>query len=134
MASIFSLKRKKDSNFGAVFSAVAAQQEEDNTVVLEEEEEEAEAGEQGFDFEDGDSEFEVENSLEDHSGESEGESEGGFEGLAGGEAAEDEEGEFQEPPEDAKVFVGNLSYDVDSEKLAQLFEQAGVVEIAEVVN
>jgi nucleolin len=37
-----------------------------------------------------------------------------------------------EPPEEAKVYVGNLPYDVDSEGLAQLFEQAGVVEIAEV--
>mgnify|MGYP003702686999 CR=1 FL=1 len=37
-----------------------------------------------------------------------------------------------EPPEEAKVYVGNLPYDVDSEGLAQLFEQAGVVEVAEV--
>ena len=43
-----------------------------------------------------------------------------------------EEEEYSEPPEDAKVFVGNLPYDVDSEKLAQLFEKAGVVEISEV--
>lgn len=127
LVSLFSLKKKKDSNFGAVFSAVAAQQEEDNTMVLEEE---GESGEQGFDFDAGDSEIEVENYLEDPSGESE----GGFEGLAGGEAAEDEEGQFEEPPEDAKLFAGNLPYDLDSEKLAQLFEQAGVVEIAEVVN
>ncbi|CAN4088019.1 unnamed protein product [Withania somnifera] len=32
-----------------------------------------------------------------------------------------------------KLFVGNLPYDVDSEGLAQLFQQAGVVEIAEVI-
>uniref|UniRef100_A0A0D3H348 RRM domain-containing protein n=1 Tax=Oryza barthii TaxID=65489 RepID=A0A0D3H348_9ORYZ len=38
-----------------------------------------------------------------------------------------------EPPEEAKVYVGNLPYDVDSEGLAQLFEQAGVVEVAEVI-
>nr|AAA33039.1 RNA-binding protein [Mesembryanthemum crystallinum] len=45
-----------------------------------------------------------------------------------------DEGEgFQEPPEDAKLFVGNLPFDVDSEKLAQIFEGAGVVEIAEVI-
>jgi nucleolin len=31
-----------------------------------------------------------------------------------------------EPPEEAKVYVGNLPYDVDNEGLAQLFEQAGV--------
>lgn len=40
---------------------------------------------------------------------------------------------FPEPPEEAKLFVGNLPYDVDSEKLAQLFDGAGVVEIAEVI-
>lgn len=38
-----------------------------------------------------------------------------------------------EPPEEAKLFVGNLPYDVDSQKLALLFEQAGTVEIAEVI-
>nr|P19682.1 RecName: Full=28 kDa ribonucleoprotein, chloroplastic; Short=28RNP; Flags: Precursor [Nicotiana sylvestris]pir/S12109/ ribonucleoprotein, 28K, precursor - common tobacco [Nicotiana tabacum]CAA37880.1 unnamed protein product [Nicotiana sylvestris] len=48
-----------------------------------------------------------------------------------GEAGETEE--YQEPSEDAKLFVGNLPYDIDSEGLAQLFQQAGVVEIAEVI-
>ncbi|TKW11714.1 hypothetical protein SEVIR_6G251100v4 [Setaria viridis] len=38
-----------------------------------------------------------------------------------------------EPPEEAKVYVGNLPYDLDSEGLAQLFDQAGVVEVAEVI-
>ncbi|KAL5222727.1 hypothetical protein ABZP36_027440 [Zizania latifolia] len=38
-----------------------------------------------------------------------------------------------EPPEEAKVYIGNLPYDVDSEGLAHLFEQAGVVEVAEVI-
>ncbi|CAO2161981.1 unnamed protein product [Urochloa humidicola] len=47
---------------------------------------------------------------------------------------EEEVGEYVEPPEEAKVYVGNLPYDVDSERLAQLFEQAGVVEVAEDVN
>ena len=41
-------------------------------------------------------------------------------------------GDFPEPPEEAKLFVGNLAYDVDSQALAMLFEQAGTVEIAEV--
>lgn len=44
------------------------------------------------------------------------------------------EGYFVEPPEDAKLFVGNFPFDVDSEKLAMLFEQAGTVEIAEVTH
>nr|ACJ84773.1 unknown [Medicago truncatula] len=43
------------------------------------------------------------------------------------------EGYFVEPPEDAKLFVGNFPFDVDSEKLAMLFGQAGTVEIAEVI-
>ncbi|KAL0318610.1 UNVERIFIED_CONTAM: ribonucleoprotein, chloroplastic [Sesamum angustifolium] len=40
---------------------------------------------------------------------------------------------YVEPPEEAKVYVGNLPYDVDSEQLAGLFKEAGVVEIAEVI-
>lgn len=69
---------------------------------------------------------------------------GGIEGSEGegeeGENNEDEDGEFlkdgdfSEPPEDAKLFVGNLPYDVDSQRLAMLFEQSGTVEIAEVIN
>ena len=39
---------------------------------------------------------------------------------------------FPEPPEEAKLYVGNLPYDVDSENLAQLFDQAGTVEVVEV--
>ncbi|KAI7739562.1 hypothetical protein M8C21_014566, partial [Ambrosia artemisiifolia] len=46
---------------------------------------------------------------------------------------EESEGSYAEPPEDAKIFVGNLPYDIDSEKLADLFSSAGVVEIAEVI-
>lgn len=52
-----------------------------------------------------------------------------------GSPAEEEgsgEEEYPEPPEEAKLFVGNLPYDVDCETLAQVFNQAGVVEIAEV--
>lgn len=45
----------------------------------------------------------------------------------------DGEGDVPEPPEEAKLFVGNLAYDVDSQALAMLFEQAGTVEIAEVI-
>ncbi|PIA51541.1 hypothetical protein AQUCO_01100415v1 [Aquilegia coerulea] len=37
------------------------------------------------------------------------------------------------PPEEAKLFVGNLPYDIDHERLAQLFEGAGIVEVAEVI-
>ncbi|KAF3663342.1 hypothetical protein FXO38_10684 [Capsicum annuum] len=48
------------------------------------------------------------------------------------EAAAEEE--YQEPPEDTKLFVEIYLYDVDSEGLAQLFQQADVVEIAEVID
>ncbi|KAL9273224.1 28 kDa ribonucleoprotein, chloroplastic-like protein [Drosera capensis] len=37
------------------------------------------------------------------------------------------------PPEEAKLFVGNLSYDVDSEGLSRIFEPAGTVQLAEVI-
>lgn len=59
---------------------------------------------------------------------SEGEYDGG--NVTEGEVVDEEE--YQEPSPDAKLFVGNLPFEVDSEKLAQLFEQAGIVEIAEV--
>ncbi|GAY61288.1 hypothetical protein CUMW_208800, partial [Citrus unshiu] len=56
-------------------------------------------------------------------------------GFIGGEESfgDGSEVDYSEPPEDAKLFVGNLRYDVDSEKLAHLFNQAGVVEISEVI-
>lgn len=60
-----------------------------------------------------------------------------FEGTLNWNASgNDEDGGFvdAEPPEAAKVYVGNLPYDVDGDSLAQLFEQAGVVEIAEIVT
>ncbi|KAH6819969.1 chloroplast RNA-binding protein 31B [Perilla frutescens var. hirtella] len=59
-----------------------------------------------------------------------------FEGSLNWNASgvEEEEGGFVDPPpEGAKVYVGNLPYDADGDKLAQLFEQAGTVEIAEVI-
>lgn len=54
------------------------------------------------------------------------------------DAAEEEEGEGgagsdAEYSEDLKVFVGNLPFTVDSAQLAGLFEQAGSVEMVEVV-
>ncbi|KAK7350667.1 hypothetical protein VNO77_09525 [Canavalia gladiata] len=104
-----------------------AQQEEDNTATLQDEyEEEEEEGvsetEAGLsDWEPNGEDAEIEGSIEE--GEGEGEEE---------EEEEEEEG-FAEPPEDAKLFVGNLPYDIDSEKLAMLFEQAGTVEISEVI-
>ncbi|CAI0432865.1 unnamed protein product [Linum tenue] len=72
--------------------------------------------------------------IADSEQEEEGEDSAAEEGpVASYAAAEDGDDaiEAQEPSEDAKVFVGNLPYDVDGEKLAMLFEQAGTVEIAE---
>ncbi|CAN1136484.1 31 kDa ribonucleoprotein, chloroplastic [Linum perenne] len=57
----------------------------------------------------------------------------------GEEPETDEDGDFDESggegdlAQDAKLFVGNLPYDVDSEQMAKLFQQAGTVEIAEVI-
>lgn len=48
------------------------------------------------------------------------------------EAVQTQEEAYSEPPEEAKLFVGNLPFDLTSESLAQLFDKAGVVEIAEV--
>lgn len=45
----------------------------------------------------------------------------------------DGDGGFPQQSEEAKLFVGNLPYDVDSERMAMLFEKAGTVEIAEVI-
>lgn len=81
-----------------------AQQEEDSTVTIDEEDVD-----------------ETQAVVSDWEGEGEAEAEG-----EGGEEA------YVEPPEEAKIFVGNLPYDVDSQKLAMLFEKAGVVEISEV--
>ncbi|CAN1179507.1 RNA-binding protein CP31B, chloroplastic [Linum perenne] len=51
------------------------------------------------------------------------------------EDSEDEEEGFAQLPssDEAKVFVGGLPFEVDSEKLAMMFEEAGIVEIAEVI-
>lgn len=76
---------------------------------------------------------ETESRISDWEGEGEGE-DGGSEAEVGGDEEEEEgeQGPYEEPNEDAKLFVGNLPYDIDSEKLAMLFEKAGTVEIAEV--
>lgn len=95
----------------------------------EEEEEENEVGEGGFGLEglgEGDGP-----GIEESGEQEELEEDGGV--VAQGEGQEEEEeAAYAEPPEEAKLFVGNLPYDMDSEKLALLFEKAGVVEVAEV--
>lgn len=49
------------------------------------------------------------------------------------EESDGAEGGYVEPQEGKKVYVGNLPFDVDGESLAQLFQEAGVIEIAEVI-
>ncbi|KAJ8429431.1 hypothetical protein Cgig2_015720 [Carnegiea gigantea] len=58
---------------------------------------------------------------------------GDAEGEVSAVGPEDNGEGFPDPPEDARLFVGNLPFDVDSEKLAQIFDGAGVVEVAEVI-
>ncbi len=120
------LKRKTLSSSLLSFVAQTsdwAQQEEDNSVVIQEEQEEEVAWEneevEGPDARVSDWESEGEDAV--------------AEAISDHGVVDDGEDSYPEPPEEAKVFVGNLPYDVDSEKLARLFEQAGVVEIAEVI-
>lgn len=136
----FSFKLKKTTHFSSFTTFVAqtsdwADQEEDKdktTITLEQEQEEN--GEEELNWENQGAD-ETEGNLSDW-GEPEGEDtvvEAGERQEESGEEGVFEEEEFVEPPEDAKLFVGNLPYDVDSEKLAMLFEKAGTVEIAEVI-
>ncbi|EOY22297.1 hypothetical protein QUC31_007662 [Theobroma cacao] len=109
-----------------------AQQEEENdtTITIDgqeqqvQEETESEEGESTWENEESDG---AEANLSDWDPE---ESEDAvFEGQGG----DSEEEDSIQPPEEAKLFVGNLPYDVDSQSLAMLFEKAGTVEIAEVI-
>ncbi|XP_058193861.1 28 kDa ribonucleoprotein, chloroplastic-like [Rhododendron vialii] len=109
-SSFFSLKKKSQSLKLVPFVARTsdwAQQEEDDTAVVDEEEEEE------FSWGEGEKVEAVGETDE--------------EGFVGGGQ------EYQEPNEEAKLFVGNLPWEFDSEKLAQFFDQAGVVEVAEVI-
>ncbi|KAK9203230.1 hypothetical protein WN943_013484 [Citrus x changshan-huyou] len=136
----FSFKLKKTTHFSSFTTFVAqtsdwADQEGDKdntTITLEQEQEENGEEEPNWENQGAD---ETEGNLSDW-GEPEGEDtvvEAGERQEESGEEGVFEEEEFVEPPEDAKLFVGNLPYDVDSEKLAMLFEKAGTVEIAEVI-
>ncbi|XVF11645.1 hypothetical protein REPUB_Repub08aG0045200 [Reevesia pubescens] len=109
-----------------------AQQEEENdtTITIDgqeqqvEEETESDEGDLTWENEETD---EAEASLSDWAPAGEGE---GVDAEGGDSEADDSP---PEPPEEAKLFVGNLPYDVDSQSLAMLFEKAGTVEIAEII-
>lgn len=137
----FSLTKKR---FPSVVSLVAqtsdwARQDEEEEAEergAEEEDFEWEGENKGFGLLDGEG---PEDGFSEWEGENQEEAEGVREVIAEGGSRVNEEdleglGEdsFPEPPEEAKLFVGNLPYDVDSEKLAHLFEKAGIVEVAEV--
>ncbi|KAE8695048.1 31 kDa ribonucleoprotein [Hibiscus syriacus] len=102
-----------------------AQQEEENetTIIIDEGEEE----QQGADSEGGESSWENEESDGAEASLLDWEPEGEVEVSGGSEE------NYSEPNEEAKLFAGNLPYDVDSQSLAMLFEKAGTVEIAEVI-
>lgn len=131
------LRKTHHPNFVAFVAQTSdwAQQDEDNTVTttLDQEQEQEQVQEKEQE-EGGESEWgnqETEARVSDWEGGGESNEDGAVEE---GEGEGEGEGEtFVEPPEDAKLFVGNLPYDVDSQKLAMLFEQAGTVEIAEVI-
>ena len=40
---------------------------------------------------------------------------------------------YAEPPEGAKLFVGNLPFNIDSNRLAEVFNEAGIVEYVDVI-
>ncbi|KAG6494523.1 28 kDa ribonucleoprotein, chloroplastic-like [Zingiber officinale] len=93
----------------------------------QDEDTEVDDGEFGYD----EAGSEASDGIEEYEGDEEQTLEGGLVAEADGEFVEEER--YAEPPEEAKLYVGNLPYDVDSEGLAQLFEKAGVVEVAEVI-
>ncbi|CAL9135963.1 unnamed protein product [Musa acuminata var. zebrina] len=99
----------------------------------EEEEDGNEVEDGGFDLEAPAPEEGAGSGLEEWEGDEEQAAEGEIAAEADGGFVGGEEEPYSEPPEEAKLFVGNLPYDMDSEKLAQLFDKAGVVEVAEVI-
>lgn len=61
-----------------------------------------------------------------------GEGEEGVSDEAEEETGEEEEESYPEPPEEAKIFVGGIPFDITTEELAKLFDEAGIVEYADV--
>lgn len=125
-SSVFSPSKKK-THLSSLIASVA---QEDDTITIDQK---LGSDEEGGPHWENQELSETESRISDWEGE--GEEDGGSEaegGLLELGDEEEEEGSYVEPNEDAKLFVGNLPYDVDSQKLAMLFEKAGTVEIAEV--
>ncbi|KAF8390535.1 hypothetical protein HHK36_025062 [Tetracentron sinense] len=110
---VYLINKISSSNVVALVAQTSdwAQQEEENEVEVE------------------DFKWETEARVSDW----EGDGEEGTEGTGAKDGEETGGESYPEPPEEAKIFVGNLPFDIDSEKLAQFFDQAGVVEVAEVI-
>ena len=56
----------------------------------------------------------------------------GTESKAEQETVEDQD--YPPLPEGTKLYVGNIPFDVDSEGLAKMFDESGVVEMVEVLS
>ncbi|XVF08803.1 hypothetical protein REPUB_Repub07fG0034900 [Reevesia pubescens] len=126
---------KTKTHFRSLVAFVAqtsdwAQQEEDNdtTLTIDGQEQQVVEEAEGESTWENDESDGAEAKLSDWEPEPEGE-----DAVFEGKGDDSEEEEVSEPPEEAKLFVGNLPYDVDSQSLAMLFEKAGTVEIAEVI-
>ncbi|XP_057969870.1 28 kDa ribonucleoprotein, chloroplastic-like [Malania oleifera] len=136
------LSLKKKTHSSTVVTSVAqtsdwAQQEGENTVLEEDPQELGGVSdiEEAKDFS-----WENEEADETQASISDWETEEGKEATEPSVDGEESTGEdgfaeepYSEPSEDAKLFVGNLPYDVDSQRLAEIFNQAGIVEVAEVI-
>ncbi|KAK6920608.1 RNA recognition motif domain [Dillenia turbinata] len=104
------------------FPLFVAQQGQESTIFIDQEVEQEEEAIWGTEeVEDIEANYEPEG----NDGAEELHSEGGF--------LEEEEESGPQLNEDAKVFVGNLPYEIDSQRLAEIFNEAGVVDAAEII-
>ncbi|KAH6815816.1 hypothetical protein C2S53_005637 [Perilla frutescens var. hirtella] len=62
------------------------------------------------------------------------EQEGDFNSAEGRDSDADGGDSYGFQQEEAKLYVGNFPYDIDGERLAQIFQQAGTVEMAEIIT
>ncbi|KAK6924755.1 RNA recognition motif domain [Dillenia turbinata] len=116
LSSSFSLSKKLPS-----FPLFVAQQGKESTIFIDEEVEQEEKAIWESEVEDIEANYEPEGNDEAEALDSE----GGF--------VEEEEESGPQLNEEAKVFVGNLPYEIDSQKLAEIFNEAGVVDAAEII-
>eukprot|EP01018_Ginkgo_biloba_P018348 Gb_05747 [translate_table: standard] len=112
---------------------VVEEQEAPLTVEVTDDEEEG-VPEAYYESEEGtEATYESEEQLEVPEAVQEGESEVEGESEPEGEVEGSYDQDFQPIPEGTKVYVGNLPFDIDSEGLAKIFEESGIVEMSEVI-